>query len=115
MSDRGEPRVVWLAYQYLAWCRSQEQRLQQWPGTWGQIERAAASIVANSGEAFDSRTMPLMRQYFGYARASAGESARLLLGAAEAGMIPQSAAEEGLRLLTDIRWDLHRMIAWTKP
>ena len=114
MSDEAEPRVVRLANQYMAWCRSREQQLGRWPGMWGQIERAAASIVANAGEAFDSETAPLMRQYFGYARASAGESARLVMGATRAGMIAADAAKEGVRLLKNIRWDLHRLIEWTQ-
>lgn len=114
MSDEKEPRVVRLANEFMAWAKSCERDIGRWPGTWDQLERAAASIAANAGEAFDSVTMPQRRMYFGYARASAGECARLVMAAERAGLIGRDVAREGLRLLENIRWDLHRLITWTR-
>lgn len=78
------------------------------------MEGTASSIVANLGEALDSETMAQKRKYFGYARASAGEGLRLVRGAAHSGMIPPEAAREGIRLLKAIRWDVVRLIRWTR-
>jgi four helix bundle protein len=79
-----------------------------------QIERAAASLVANLGEAFDADTLAEKRRYFRYALGSTGEGARLLHGASQAKALPESALDEAFRLLRDIKWDLIRLVRWTQ-
>ena len=81
---------------------------------WDQVEGTASSILANLGEGLDSETMAQKRQYFSYAKASSGERIKLIDGAARNGMIPPAAGQEALRLLRDIRWDLIRLIRWTR-
>ena len=103
-----------LAGRFEAWCGRLESRLARWPGHWDQLERATGSVVSNAGEAFDSETRPQKRRYFGYALASAGEARELVKGYRSAEVLTAEEAEEGLRLLKDIRWDLMRLIDWTK-
>jgi four helix bundle protein len=105
---------VVLANRFESWCRECERRFRGWPGHWEQLESATASLVANVGEAFDSETLAQKRRYFGYALASAGEISRLVNGALRAGILPPQVAHTGLRLLKDVRWDLIRLIEWTK-
>lgn len=97
----------------MEWCRRWERELSRWPRTWDQVEGTASSIIANLGEAFDSLTMAQRRKYFGYAKASVGEARRVVAAAGRIELVPPSAAREALRLLTDIRWDLVRLIEWT--
>lgn len=114
MDTDDEPRVVRLANEYMAWCRSWERQLRRWPRTWDQIEGTASSIIANLGEALDSETMPQKRKYFGYAKASTGEGVKLVTAATRNGMLPPDAGRAALRLLRDIRWDVVRLIRWTR-
>ena len=114
MGAHYEPRVMKLADEYVAWCRRWEDRLRRWPRWWDQIEGTASSITANLGEALDSETMPQKRTFLGYAKASCGEAVNLVVGAARNGMLPPDAGEEALRILRDIRWDLVRLIRWTR-
>ena len=114
MRQGKETRVERLANEYMAWFRRWGQRLSRWPRTYDQVEGTASSIVANLGEAMDSETMAQKRKYFGYAKASAGEGLRLVSAATHAGMLPAEAGAEGLRLLRDIRWDVVRLIRWTR-
>ncbi len=79
-----------------------------------QIERAAASLVANLGEAFDADSLADKRRYFRYALGSTGESASLLKGAQQVAALPAAALDQGLRLLRDVKWDLIRLIRWTR-
>lgn len=114
MSGDDEPRVVRLANEYLAWFRRWERRLRRWPRTWDQVEGTASSIVANLGEALDSETMPQKRKYLGYAKASTGEAVKLVEAAVGSEMVPAEAGREALELLRDIRWDIVRLIRWTR-
>ena len=114
MSGDDEPRVLKLANEYVAWCRHWEGRLRRWPRWWDQIEGTASSIIANLGEALDSETMPQKRKYLGYAKASSGEAEKLVAGARRNGMLPREAGEEALRILRDIRWDVVRLVRWTR-
>ncbi len=98
----------------MAWFRRWERHLRGWPRTWDQVEGTASSIVANLGEAFDSETMAQKRKYFGYAKGSAGEGLRLVRGAARSGLIPPEAAREAVGILEAIRWDVVRLIRWTR-
>ena len=110
----SSPRVLRLALAYLSWCECWRRELGWRPGLADQIERAAASTLANLGEAFDSDTLPEKRRYFRYALASTGESSRLLTGVRRLDSLPPPALQEGLRLLRDIKWDLLRLIRWTR-
>lgn len=114
MDDPKRARVLILADKYLDWCRRWEHRLARSPGMNDQIGRAASSLIANLGEAFDADTLGEKRRYFRYALASTGEGRKLVGGAARVGTLPSSAAGEGLKLLRDIKWDLIRLIRWTK-
>ena len=114
MSDEREPRVLILARRFEAWCGTLEARLARWPGHWDQLERATGSVISNVGEGLDSETLPQKRRYFGYALASAGEARKLVKGYRSAGSLEPEEADEGLRLLKDIRWDLIRLVDWTK-
>ena len=114
MREEREPRVLVLARRFEAWCGRLESRLARWPGHWEQLERAVGSVIANVGEALDSETLPQKRRYFGYALASAGEARKLIKGYVSAGILTAEEAEEGLRLSKDIRWDLIRLVDWTK-
>lgn len=114
MTDPAEPRVLRLANAYLAWCDKWNARLRRWPGMNDHIQRSAAAIVANLGEGFDSDTLVEKRRYFRYALTEAGESRKLVSSAAQIGALPDSPAEESLRLLRDIKWDLIRLTRWTQ-
>lgn len=114
MGGEREPRVLVLARRFEAWCGRLESRFARWPGHWEQLERASASVISNVGEALDSVTLPQKRRYFGYGLASAGEAPKLVKGYQSAGILTAEEATEGLRLLNDIRWDLIRLIDWTK-
>ena len=106
--------MVVLARRFEAWFGRLESRFARWPGHWEQLERASGSVISNVGEALDSVTRPQKRRYFGYALASAGEARKLIKGYWSAGILTAEEAAEGLRLLQDIRWDLIRLIHWTK-
>jgi len=71
-------------------------------------------VISNVGEALDSETLPQKRRYFGYALAAAGEARKLVKGYRSAGILGNEEAAEAMRLLKDIRWDLMRLINWTK-
>ena len=106
--------MVRLANEYAGWWRRWEGHLRRWPRTWDQVEGTVTSIVANLGEALDSETMAQKRKYFGYAKASAGEGLKLVGVATRNGMLPPAAGQEGLRILNDIRWDVVRLMRWTR-
>ena len=114
MRAAREPRVLILARRFEAWCGTLETRLARWPGHWDQLERATGSLISNVGEGLDSETLPQKRRYFSYALASAGEASMLVRGYRSAGILEAEEADEGLRLLKDIRWDLMRLVDWTK-
>ncbi len=78
------------------------------------IQRSAAAIVANLGEAFDADTLVDKRRYFRYALTEAGESRKLVVAAGRIGALPQPPARQALQLIRDIKWDLIRLIRWTK-
>ncbi len=113
MGKGKEPRVLRLANAYLEWCEGRRERLEHWPALNDQIQRAAASLVANLGEGFDSGTMGDKRRYFRYALASVGESRKLVIGAAKVGALSSPHTQDPLVLLRDIKWDLIRLIRWT--
>lgn len=103
-----------LVKRFEAWCGRRESRLARWPGHWDQLERTAGSVISNVGEALDSETLAQKRRYFGYALAAAGEARKLVAGYQSGGILTAAESAEGLRLLEDIRWDLLRLINWTK-
>jgi four helix bundle protein len=76
----------------------------------GQVERTADSILMNIGEAFGEPSRGDKRRFFRYALRSAGEAEKALLGLATLDLLPQPTIQEGLRLLKNIRLDLHRLI-----
>lgn len=78
------------------------------------LEDAAASQLANVGEALDEDSGGDIRRFLRYAKRSGGERERLLLGAAELGCITGRELDEGMRLLKNIRWDLIRLIRWAE-
>jgi len=103
-----------LALAYAEWCERWRLQLGRRPGFGDQVERACSSLVANLGEGSDAETLADKRRYFGYALASAGESLRLLRSARRTELLPAAALAEGLRLLRDIKWDLIRLVRWTR-
>lgn len=103
-----------LARRFEAWIAQRETRLARWPGHWEQLERTTGSVISNVGEALDSETLPQKRRYFGYALAAAGEARKLVKGYRSADIVRVEEEAEALRLLKDIRWDLIRLIDWTK-
>ena len=111
---RGEqPRVVKLALEFLEFARRVGPRVARVQESGAEhLEDAAASQLANVGEALDEDSAGDIRRFLRYAKRSGGECERLLLGAAELGCITGPELDEGMRLLKNIRWDLIRLIRW---
>jgi four helix bundle protein len=106
-----QPRVLRLALEFVAyWGRHGPMVRRARPSLDGQVERTADSILLNIGEAFGEPSRGDKRRFFRYALRSAGEAEKALLGMATLGLLPQQEVQEGLRLLKDIRLDLHRLI-----
>lgn len=110
-----QPRVVTLALEFLEFARGVAPRIArvQESGA-GHLEDAAASQLANIGEALDEDSGGDMRRFLRYAKRSGGECERLLLGAAELGCITRLELDQGMRLLKNIRWDLVRLLNWAQ-
>ena len=110
----GQPRAARLALEFLAFAREvalQMARVQA-PAA-DHLADAAASLLANIGEALEEESPGDMRRFLRYAKRSAGECERLLLGGAELGVVTPRQLEEGMRRLKDLKWDLRRLMAWT--
>jgi four helix bundle protein len=106
-----QPRVLRLALEFGAyWDRHGPTVRRARPPMHGQVERTADSILTNIGEAFGEPSRGDKRRFFRYALRSAGEAEKALLGLATLDLLPHSMIEEGLRLLKNIRLDLHRLI-----
>jgi four helix bundle protein len=103
-----------LAVEFVEWCGRWEGALARRPGLGDQVQRSAQSNLANIGEGMDALTMAQKRRYFGYALASTGEAVRLLRGARRVGALPAEAIDHGLRILRDLKWDLIRLVQWTR-
>jgi four helix bundle protein len=111
---RDRVRVERLAEDFVEWCGRWERALDRRPGLSDQVQRSAQSSLANVGEGMDALTMGEKRRYFGYALASTGEAIRLLRGAQRTRGVPARALEEGLLILRDLKWDLIRLVRWTR-
>ena len=113
-SSGRQPRVVTLALEFLEFVRRVGPRMArvQKPGA-EHLADAAASQLANIGEALDEDSRGDRRRFLRYAKRSGGECERLLLGAAELGCLTPRELDEGMTLLRNIRWDLLRLIKRT--
>ena len=107
-------RVEELAERFVTWCRRWEGSLDRAPGLNDQVQRAGQSILANIGEGLDAESLAQKRKYFGHALASVGECLRLLRGARRSRLLPTGAVDDALRTLRDLKWDLLRLIGWTR-
>jgi four helix bundle protein len=111
---RPLPRVVRLALALVKHCDQVERALRgRKPGLNRHLQEAAASVVANVGEALEERNRGDKRRFFGYAMRSAGECEHLLRALIEVGALPAASTERALRLTRDIRMDLLRLIRWS--
>lgn len=108
-------RVARLAEELLRYCDRVDRALR---GRGREVNyhlrRAAASAVANVGEALDEESRGDKRRLFRYAYRSCGECERCLRGLAAVGALPPALADEGERRIKDVKLDLLRLIAWTK-
>jgi four helix bundle protein len=108
-------RVERLAVELVAVCRGLSHRLDaRAPALNDQLQPAAASALANVGEALEEPSRGDKRRFFRYALRSAGEVERLLAGAHRIGAIPDRAHDDARRLLRDLKLDLLRLIRWTR-
>lgn len=76
------------------------------------LQDAAASLLANIGEALDEPSLGDKARFLRYAQRSAGECERLLRGLRRLRAIPTGLADDGLRHLRDIKLDLIRLTRW---
>jgi four helix bundle protein len=114
-NDRGRrvPRVVRLALAFVRYCDGVERELGgRKAGLNRHLQEAAASVVANAGEALEEPNRGDKRRFFRYAMRSAGECEHLLRALGEVDALAEARLEEGLRLLRDIRQDLLRLLRW---
>jgi four helix bundle protein len=109
----GNARVVRLVEAFVACCDRLERELgrRQHAHT-SHIRAAAASIQANTGEAFGEQSMGDKRRFFRYALRSATECEHLLRGLRKIAVSRQADVDQALRLVRDIRMDLLRLIRW---
>lgn len=110
-----QPRVVKLALEFMEFARIVGLRIArvQEPD-WRQLEDAAASLLANLGEAFDEESAGDRERFLRYAKRSAGECERTLLGGARLKAVTGAELDRGMKLLKDIKWDVLRLIGWTR-
>lgn len=105
-----------LARAFLVYVRELEPWvLRTAPGVNPDIQKCAASILANFGEGWDEPSRGDKRKFFRYAHRSAGEAERLLIGLQDLHGIPSPMLDRGLRLLLDIKMDLARLVRHFTP
>ena len=74
------------------------------------LQECAASILANLGEGWDEPSRGDKRRFLRYAHRSAGEAERLLRGLQTLHRVPRAEIATALRVLFDIKMDLHRLL-----
>jgi four helix bundle protein len=108
-----DARVVVLAVEFVAYCDAVGLELRGRKAAMNEhLQDAAASVLANVGEALDEDSLGDKRRLCRYALRSAGECERLLHGLARVGAIPASRRDEGIRLVRSVKMELLRLIRW---
>jgi four helix bundle protein len=111
---RRGPRVVRLGEEFLEYCGRVDTALRgRWAAVNDHLQRAAASILANTGEALDEISTGDRSRLFRYALRSCGECERCLRGLQAVDAIPDPLAREGLRRVRDVKMDLFRLVSWS--
>lgn len=111
-----QPRLERLAIEFLQYVRDLESTLlRRAPALNPDLQKCAASILANFGEGWDDPSPGDKKRLFRYAHRSAGEAERLLRGVRSLRIVPDARIDDGLRLLLDIKMDLNRLIRSIAP
>jgi four helix bundle protein len=79
-----------------------------------QMRRSAVSIMSNIAEGFESRTRPLLLEFLGRAKGSAGELRAQLYIALDAGYVPETAFDEMRDLAEKVSAQLSRLSAYLR-
>ena len=110
---RGVPRVERLALEVVAYCGRLGVGLAPvHRGLYQHLSDAAASMLANIGEAWDEPSRGDKARFFRYALRSAGECQRTLRGLVAASGITREQAGRGTQILLAVKLDLLRLIHW---
>ncbi len=77
-----------------------------------QMRRAAVSILSNIAEGFESRTQLMFIEYFGRAKASAGELRAQMYVALDSGYVEQSSFQEIKLLIEKCSRQISRLMSY---
>jgi four helix bundle protein len=108
--------VFWVAVDFLRLCDRLGRRL--WvrnSALCRQLQRAAASLIANIGEGAACHTAGDRRRYFEYAYRSAGECSALLLSFHALNALTLDEYQEARALLARVHMMLRKLMAHAHP